>query len=86
MFLSIGIESPKHDDEAYGIAVPALCIGDYGCFGAADESANIAECAQDAIDGILLAMAEDEFDIDGIVDLGALEYQKMRTTRIVIAG
>ncbi|MFB9935979.1 type II toxin-antitoxin system HicB family antitoxin [Photobacterium aphoticum] len=75
MFFSIGIESPKSDNDAYGIAVPALCVGHYGCFSAADSLADVTRCAQDAIRSILMCMVDDRFDIRGLVDAGTLVYQ-----------
>jgi len=34
MFFTIGIETPKKDNESYGIIVPALCNNNYSCFSA----------------------------------------------------
>jgi len=49
MFFTIGIETPKQDNEAYGIVVPALCNNEYSCFSASDTQENIPIMATEAI-------------------------------------
>lgn len=55
MFFSVGVETPKDDQTAYGITVPAFdCFG-FGCVSAADSRAEIPAMAREAI----LAIVED---------------------------
>ncbi|HDV3432458.1 TPA: type II toxin-antitoxin system HicB family antitoxin, partial [Escherichia coli] len=49
MFFSVGVETPKDDQTAYGITVPAFdCFG-FGCVSAADSQAEIPAMAREAI-------------------------------------
>ncbi|XKM14442.1 type II toxin-antitoxin system HicB family antitoxin [Orbaceae bacterium ac157xtp] len=49
MFFTLGIESPKKDNEAYGIVVPALNNDEYSCYSAADSESDIPAMATEAI-------------------------------------
>ncbi|MDF7667627.1 type II toxin-antitoxin system HicB family antitoxin [Orbaceae bacterium ESL0727] len=49
MFFTLGIETPKDKNTAYGIVVPALCNDKYDCFSAADNESNIPIMATEAI-------------------------------------
>lgn len=75
MFFSVGVETPKDDQTAYGITVPAFdCFG-FGCVSAADSQAEIPAMAREAI----LAIVEDmvlsgAYFVDDIHDEGCLTY------------
>lgn len=75
MFFSVGVETPKADDIAYGMIVPALCDDDYGCYSAADTQEAIALMAREAI---LLTIEEKvlsgQYSVEQIKDAGYLVY------------
>lgn len=35
MIFTVAVETPQNEDQAFGMAVPALCQLNYGCFSAA---------------------------------------------------
>ena len=53
MLFTIGVETPKHDNEAYGLVVPALNNDYYAGFSAADHADDILRMATDAITTVL---------------------------------
>lgn len=55
MFFSVGVETPKDENTAYGMIVPAFSAYDYGCFSAADSQDQIGPMVKEAI----LLVAED---------------------------
>ncbi|HGY9579201.1 type II toxin-antitoxin system HicB family antitoxin [Vibrio harveyi] len=76
MLFSIGVEVPKGDDEAFGLIVPALCNGGYGCFSAADSEQEIVAMATEAITMMVEEMLEDGVSLSALKDKGVLTYQK----------
>lgn len=56
MFFSVGVESPKDSDTAFGISVPAFDRFDFGCVSAADEQEDIPVMAREAILSIVEEM------------------------------
>lgn len=75
MFFSVGVESPKDADTAFGISVPAFDQFDYGCVSAADEQADIPVMAREAI----LSIVEDmlisgSHSVEDIKDAGFMVY------------
>lgn len=77
MLFTIGIETPTHDNEAYGIAVPVLFTDTYACISAADTLEEIPTQATDAIHSILEMMYEDGTDIGELKDKGYKHYQSL---------
>ena len=77
MLFTIGIETPANENEAYGIAVPALSTEKYDCFSAADTLEEIPAQATDAIHSILEMMFEDGLDINELQDKGYRHYQTL---------
>lgn len=76
MFFTLGIESPKNNNEAYGIVVPALCNDKYDCFSAADNEDEIPAMATEAILLTIQDMIESgEYDISDVKN-DHLSYQK----------
>ncbi len=49
MFFTLGIETPKNKNTAYGIVVPTLCNDEYSCFSAANNESDIPAMATEAI-------------------------------------
>lgn len=75
MKLSIGLEIGS-EDEAIGIVVPALYIGDYGCFSGADDEDQILPMVQEAIALVLEDMADQQPElIPTIHDKGIRVYR-----------
>ncbi|MBP2170237.1 putative RNase H-like HicB family nuclease [Erwinia toletana] len=75
MFFSVGIETPKDENTAYGMIVPAFSAYDYGCFSAADSQDKIAPMVREAI----LLTVEDmllsgKYSVEQIKDAGHLAY------------
>jgi|SRR5476649_404534 len=75
MFFSVGVETPKDENTAYGMIVPVFSAYDYGCFSAADTKEEIASMAREAI----LLTVEDmilsgKYSVDQIKDAGHLVY------------
>lgn len=76
MLFTIGVESPKNENEAFGLCVPALFTETYSCFSAADKVDEIIPMVTDAIHTMLEMMVEDEFDITSIQDKGFIHYKQ----------
>ncbi len=76
MWFTLGVETPKKEDSAYGIVVPALCNDRYSCYSASDNSKDIAAHSAEAIESILEEMLADGFDVLGLEDQGALVYKE----------
>lgn len=76
MLFSVGVETPKDDNTAFGLVVPALCNDEYGCFSAVDSVDDIYPMAQEAIALVLSDMAERGFSLEQIKDEGYLTYSK----------
>ena len=76
MLFTIGVESPKNDNEAYGLIVPALNDDHYACIRAADHANDILRAATDAIATVLQDRAENGLENDNIKDLGYRAYQQ----------
>lgn len=75
MFFTIGVESPKNADTAFGISVPAFDQFDYGCVSAADEQADIPVMAREAILAIVEEMMlNGKHSVEDIKDAGVLVY------------
>ena len=76
MYFSVGVETPKNNQTAYGIVVPALCDDDYGCWSAADSEAEIAPMAREAILLLVEEMLRNgAYSPERISDAGYLTYQ-----------
>ena len=75
MLFTVGLETPKNANQAFGIVVPALCNEEYSCFSAADKEQEIVPQVTDAIHLTLEGMVEDEFDILKLKDKGVLFYK-----------
>lgn len=75
MFFSVGVETPKDENTAYGMIVPAFSAYDYGCFSAADTQNEIASMVREAI---LLTVEEmvssGKLSVEQIKDAGHLVY------------
>ncbi|HFF3493613.1 TPA: type II toxin-antitoxin system HicB family antitoxin [Escherichia coli] len=75
MFFSVGVETPKDDQIAYGITVPAFDRFDFGCVSAADSQAEIPVMAREAILAIVEEMVlSGAHSLDDIHDEGYLVY------------
>ncbi|EIB5263610.1 type II toxin-antitoxin system HicB family antitoxin [Escherichia coli] len=75
MFFSVGVETPKDDQIAYGITVPAFDRFDFGCVSAADSQAEIPVMAREAILAIVEEMVlSGAHSLDDIHDEGYLSY------------
>ena len=75
MFFSVGVESPKDADTAFGISVPAFDNFDYGCVSAADTQADIAVMAREAILAIVEEMIlSGDHSVEDIFDAGFMVY------------
>lgn len=75
MLFTVGIETPKQDNEAFGLVVPALFTEEYSCFSAADTVEQIPSQAVNAIHSVLEMMLEDGADISLLKDLGFANYK-----------
>lgn len=75
MFFSVGVETPKDENTAYGMIIPAFSAYDCGCFSAADTQEEIAANVRDAI---LLTveciMESGKISVEQITDAGYLTY------------
>ena len=75
MLFSVGVETPKDNDIAYGISVPALDNADYGCVSAADEPREIPVMAREAILSVIEEMLmSGSYSVEDIVDDGFMLY------------
>lgn len=75
MLFSIGVELPTHDDEAFGLVVPALCAVGLGCFSAADSEDEIIPMVTEAITMMLEELRDQGRTLDTIKDLGVMHYR-----------
>lgn len=76
MLFTVGIETPKNENEAFGLCVPALFTDVYSCFSAADTLEEIIPNVTDAIHSVLEMMVEDQFDIASLQDKGFVYYKQ----------
>ncbi|MCX2960317.1 type II toxin-antitoxin system HicB family antitoxin [Rodentibacter caecimuris] len=76
MLFTVGVETPKAENEAFGLVVPALFNEEYSCFSAADTTEEIVPMVTEAIHLMLEGMAEDGFDISQIKDQGFTYYKQ----------
>ncbi|EDW8942666.1 CopG family transcriptional regulator [Salmonella enterica subsp. enterica] len=75
MFFSVGVETPKDENTAYGITVPAFDRFDFGCISAADSQSEIPVMAREAILAIVEEMLlTGSHSVDDIHDAGWLTY------------
>ena len=75
MNLSIGLELADND-ESIGIVVPALGVGNYSCYSAADEENEIIPMVKEAISLILDDMSQNSPElVSKISDLGIRSYR-----------
>lgn len=77
MFFSVGVETPKDENTAYGMIVPALSAGvsDYGCFSAADTQEQIPVMVKEAILMVIEDMLQTgRLALDSIKDAGYMVY------------
>ena len=86
MLFTIGIETPANENEAYGIAVPALSTEKYDCFSAADTLEEIPAQATDAIHSILEMMFEDGLDINNYKTKAIATIKRLKISTIAILG
>ncbi|MGL4351037.1 MAG: type II toxin-antitoxin system HicB family antitoxin [Plesiomonas shigelloides] len=75
MLLSVGVELPTQDGEAFGLVVPALCSADFGCFSAADLEQDIPAMANEAIAMVLEEWRDQGHTLDAVKDLGVMRYR-----------
>lgn len=79
MFFSVGVETPKDDNTAFGLIVPALFTNDFGCISAADTQEEIASMAREAILMTVEEMVQSgKYSVDQIKDAGHLIYSANR--------
>ncbi|EDJ9088457.1 CopG family transcriptional regulator [Salmonella enterica subsp. enterica] len=75
MFFSVGVETPKDENTAYGMIVPAFSTLDCGCFSAADTQDQIAPMVKEAILLTVECLIENgDFSVEQIKDAGYLVY------------
>jgi predicted RNase H-like HicB family nuclease len=75
MFFSVGVETPKDENTAYGMIVPAFSAYDYGCFSAADTQDQIAPMVKEAILMVVEDMVqENKVAAEDIQDAGYMVY------------
>lgn len=76
MLFTIGVETPKNENEAFGLCVPALFTHNHSCFSAADSIDDIIPMVSDAIHLTLESMLEENIDITNLKDLGFMHYKQ----------
>lgn len=76
MLFSVGVEYPSHDEEAFGLVVPALFDHGHACFSAADSEEQIKAMATEAISMVVEEMVSSGASVDGIKDMGPRHYSK----------
>ena len=86
MLFTVGVETPKKDNEAFGMVVPALFTESYSCFSAADSIEDIVPMVTDAIHSMLEVMLDDGFDISTIKDKGLCTTKQIRNLSFAILG
>jgi len=75
MFFSVGVETPKDENTAYGMIVPAFSAYDYGCFSAADTQDQIAPMVKEAIMMVVEDLVQEgKASPDSIKDAGYMVY------------
>ncbi|MED7790437.1 type II toxin-antitoxin system HicB family antitoxin [Klebsiella aerogenes] len=75
MFFSVGVETPKDENTAYGMIVPAFSAYEMGCFSAADTQDQIAPMVKEAILLSVECLVEDRgLSAEDIKDAGHLVY------------
>lgn len=79
MFFSVGVETAKDENTAYGMIVPAFSAYGYGCFSVADTQGEMTEMVRDAV----LLTVEDmllsgKFSVEQFTDAGYLTYSRDR--------
>lgn len=75
MFFSVGVESPKEVNTAFGISIPAFDRFDYGCVSAADEQVDIPVMAREAILMVVEEMMlSGSHSVEDITDAGVKVY------------
>ncbi|WP_248725839.1 type II toxin-antitoxin system HicB family antitoxin [Enterobacter cloacae] len=72
---SVGIESPRNTETAWGIYVPALDSTGYGCVSAADTQEGIEAAAREAILAMTTYMQAAGEDLRTLRDAGTAAYQ-----------
>ncbi|MFT4929560.1 MAG: hypothetical protein ACI8WB_005694 [Phenylobacterium sp.] len=78
MLFSIGVETPKSQNEAFGLIVPALCNDGYSCFSAADDKQQLVPAATDVITTMVEEMLSANIQLSDIVDKGISAYQQSK--------
>ncbi len=75
MFFSVGVETPKDENTAYGMIVPAFSAYEMGCFSASDTQDQIAPMVKEAILFSVECLIEDAGrSVDEIKDAGYMVY------------
>ncbi|HBA7004279.1 TPA: CopG family transcriptional regulator [Escherichia coli] len=74
MFFSVGVETPKDENTAYGMIVPAFSAYDYDCYSAADSQDQIAPMVKEAILATVEDMVYSGISVEDIKDAGYLVY------------
>lgn len=75
MFFSVGVETPKDENTAYGMIVPPFSAYQMGCFSAADTQDQIAPMVKEAILLSVECLVEDAGrSVDEIKDAGYMVY------------
>lgn len=72
---SVGIESPRNTETAWGVYVPALDSTGYGCVSAADTQEGIEAAAREAILAMTTYMQAAGKDLRTLRDAGTAAYQ-----------
>lgn len=75
MFFSEGVETPKDENTAYGMIVPAFSAYEMGCFSSSDTQDQIAPMVKEAILFSVECLIEDAGrSVDEIKDAGYMVY------------
>ncbi|EAS3829772.1 CopG family transcriptional regulator [Salmonella enterica] len=75
MFFSVGVETPKDENTAYGMVVPAFSALGCGCLSAADTQDQIAPMVKEAILLTVEYLVENgNFSVEQIQDAGHFVY------------
>lgn len=75
MFFSVGVKTPKDENTAYSMIVPAFSAYEMGCFSAADMQDQIAPMVKEAILLSVECLIEDAGrSVDEIKDAGYIVY------------
>ncbi|WP_252176286.1 type II toxin-antitoxin system HicB family antitoxin [Endozoicomonas sp. 4G] len=77
MLFRVGIETPKDDDTAYSIIIPALCNEHYTTVSAADTFEEIVPMTREAAFSMMQEMAlSGDLDIVAIAEANQQDYSK----------